>query len=614
MPTFKIQNESCHQSNHSSTPHNLETLFDTSRTDEGILIVHVDGKTYNLQLHTTPEEETPQNRVVFTCENISFFTEDIYNDFKNHILGLIQAKGFSNDVSVTFNTESLILNEIVINIQNVSSLQQILEFVLNPDEFTTSIITYLYSFEEGGGSIVLHDITITKTIQSFTYTTDNQELENLINIESEHSINNPSTDSQYEQYIVNGGISNNITVSKEIYETPSTVQSTHEWDVNLYQTSSVSLSPNGKYLAVSQLNSNIFRIYRSLSGTWNGDVDVYWHYNFQGGLITSINMTDTYILVNREQGLSVYDYVIQRVTPLNMMIPFHNSFSPKSIYTQYNENEEFIAHIRNNDTVVVLQKQPEGSFNVYKQHEVNQNIIITSLCFHPIQKIITIGLNNGSINVWNYELNEIYTIPPEGGSSIISCLSFSPDGNYLVSGSIGGSVIVYNFQNIQIEPSKIISFIDCSNCVFSSDGKYLILYVATTKLFRLYSSEDEFTNVITSKQIPRHYTNTPTDSILSNVDFKLLSPSSSSVTVSVQSPTVNDIKSLVNIPSNSTQVTIELEADEIEVGEGPGELLLEPDEIEVGEGPGELLLEPDEIEVGEGPGELIIRTPSINPI
>lgn len=198
MPTFKIQNESCHQSNHSSsTPHNnLETLFDTSRTDEGILIVHVDGKTYNLQLHTTPdgetqdttqEEGTPQTRVIFKCENISFFQEFRYDEFKNYILGLIDLQEFSNDVIVTFNGYSLILNEIVIDIQNGSPLQEILEFVLDPDEFTTPINMYLNDIGKTG-LIVFDDITSTKTITSFTYTTDNQAGLALITFDREPTI------------------------------------------------------------------------------------------------------------------------------------------------------------------------------------------------------------------------------------------------------------------------------------------------------------------------------------------------------------------------------------------------------------------------------------------
>ncbi|KAG6862821.1 hypothetical protein C0993_001362, partial [Termitomyces sp. T159_Od127] len=71
------------------------------------------------------------------------------------------------------------------------------------------------------------------------------------------------------------------------------------------------------------------------------------------------------------------------------------------------------------------------------------NHVVTSVAFSPDGNYIVSGSWDKSVRVWNsatgVELQQL-----NGHTNIVTSVAFSPDGNYIVSGSFDNSVCVWN--------------------------------------------------------------------------------------------------------------------------------------------------------------------------
>jgi WD40 repeat protein len=81
-----------------------------------------------------------------------------------------------------------------------------------------------------------------------------------------------------------------------------------------------------------------------------------------------------------------------------------------------------------------------------EQHQTFQGHYdaITSVCFSPIDQILSSASSDGTIKLWSLDGRELQTFQ-EHKNSVVS-ISFSPDGQTLASAGFDGTVILWNFN------------------------------------------------------------------------------------------------------------------------------------------------------------------------
>lgn len=158
------------------------------------------------------------------------------------------------------------------------------------------------------------------------------------------------------------------------------------------------------------------------------------------------------------------------------------------------------------DKMKMLFNSPDGKLYTHEPWEKDRLSRATVLEFSPDGKILAIGSNNSSIQLWDTATSELITTFT-GHSSKVYRLTFSPDGNTLASGSADGTVRFWDIETKAPRQTEItghawirtVSFLKDNSTLasVSSDG------IVTTWDLKTFQK----TTHITKKtlEIPRHW-------------------------------------------------------------------------------------------------------------
>ncbi|AVG46649.1 BTB POZ domain and WD-repeat [Acanthamoeba polyphaga mimivirus] len=231
---------------------------------------------------------------------------------------------------------------------------------------------------------------------------------------------------------------------------------------------------------------------------------------------------------NTKRTINCYNTMTNKITEINSSI-YHKYFTPKNyaIVPQFNNLVYFNTdnmtsyNLDNNNTQSSIIKDynlSSDSLNIHHpKYAINRNNNIIAYC--PINDIIAIsyigccynnydyvGGSYGStfIIIYDRKTNE-FKKKLEAHRDKITCLVFSPDGNYLASGDYKGRIIIWNikknnhmiFRSLHSHAVKSISFYPNSERLVSYDTNFEIKIWKMKKPFLIkeYNLEKEFGNL-----------------------------------------------------------------------------------------------------------------------
>ena len=153
------------------------------------------------------------------------------------------------------------------------------------------------------------------------------------------------------------------------------------------------------------------------------------------------------------------------------------------------KNKSEIAILGKNSKISLLPLQLKQDFTLSGHSEW-----VRSVCFSPDGQFIASGSYDKTIKLWNLrEQKEAFTLL--GHSGLVRSVCFSPDGKFVASGSLDQTIKLWNLQ----EQKEVFTLSGYSHSVesvcFSPDGKFVSSgsYDKTIKLWNLREQKEAFT-------------------------------------------------------------------------------------------------------------------------
>ena len=119
--------------------------------------------------------------------------------------------------------------------------------------------------------------------------------------------------------------------------------------------------------------------------------------------------------------------------------------------------------------VVKYLENPENQKKVLGKHTA----AVECVFYSPDGNYIVSGSDDKSLIIWDAKTGKKIRVL-EGHTNLVSCLAYSPDGNYIVSGSVDKSLIIWDAktgEKIKLLEGHTLPI----NCVaYSPDGKYIV--------------------------------------------------------------------------------------------------------------------------------------------
>lgn len=146
-----------------------------------------------------------------------------------------------------------------------------------------------------------------------------------------------------------------------------------------------------------------------------------------------------------------------------------------------NRDAHVTAAAYNSKTQILVTAFSTGSFYLYELPEVNiihslsiSNYPITSACFNPSGDWVALASSDvGQLLVWEWQ-SEQYIMKQQGHTSEMSCIAYSPDGQYIATAGQDNKVKLWNTLN----GFCFVTFSEHTSCVtgvqFSKNKKFLV--------------------------------------------------------------------------------------------------------------------------------------------
>ena len=211
----------------------------------------------------------------------------------------------------------------------------------------------------------------------------------------------------------------------------------------------------------------------------------------------------TQVLSNSERGICVWEATSGKLTAG----PLAGADGSSVLSATYLPDGRYIIVVSDDG---IIKKWDAVTNSLVWETEMDKRQIDLSktelVAFSPDRKIIVIGDNQGTIQIWNVDTREQDSEPLKGDSSFISCFSFSPDGQYLASGSGDGRITIWDMdrREIKTEPLRlhagVVAAVDFSpsgtSIVSGSVDRIILLWNAFTgEVLREIKCDDEVCSV-----------------------------------------------------------------------------------------------------------------------
>jgi WD40 repeat protein len=128
--------------------------------------------------------------------------------------------------------------------------------------------------------------------------------------------------------------------------------------------------------------------------------------------------------------------------------------------------------------------------------EITYDGIITSLAFSPDGKRLVAGFQHNILEMYSAENGEYYG-EYDGHEDSISCIAISPNGKYLASACVDGTIGIWSFPECELiqflQPDSVVD-----EMVFSHDGKYLFSHTEESQIVQWSIPDGEIIGSLTS--------------------------------------------------------------------------------------------------------------------
>ena len=320
------------------------------------------------------------------------------------------------------------------------------------------------------------------------WSTDNEHIQHSILLFEGHKDNvNCVAFSPDGKYIVSG--SDDGTV--RLWNIETGVVACKPFEGHKYWVHSVAFSPDGKHIASGSMD--MIRLWnvetgkstlkqfegdvKSLLFTSNGNIISVsrlstdhtmiqlWNINTGKTVLTELleeknNCVGKMALKTRIEGLDVYADVY------NLNFEVGVAFSPNGKYIALVTSDSWDIQLLNIETGKAILKSFEGP---------GHTDFIICLSFSPDGKYLVSGSKDCTIRLWDIETGKAALKPIEGHRGYVQSLAFSPDGKYIVSGLSDGTVQLWNAKNGEAASKSLKGHTNrVVSASFSPDGKYIV--------------------------------------------------------------------------------------------------------------------------------------------